>query len=125
MNDNARDAKERLMAEFGSLFDATDEALSAWQGEGNLQFPHLLTTLTVKLKWDEKTMRENDPIVRKIVRSHPDWYVTRGAHGGIMRATEKQKKDAVKAAKDLAKKQLQEAIDAKVAAQSNPQSDSK
>jgi len=111
------EAKEKFMAELDQLYDATDEALAAWQGEGNLQLPALVRTIAVKCNWDEKTMRENDPIVRKIVRNHPDWYVTRGAHGGIMRSAEKQKKDAAKAAKELAKKQAQEAVEAKLAAQ--------
>jgi hypothetical protein len=68
------------------------------------------------LNWDEKQLREADPFVRKYVRSHPDWHVTRGAHGGIMRASEKQKKEAAKAAKELASKQMKDAIEAKAAA---------
>lgn len=118
------EAKRKFMADVDQLYDATDEALAAWQGEGNLQFPNLLLSIAVKFNWDEKTMRENDPIIRKIVRNHPDWYVTRGAHGGIMRATEKQKKDAAKAVKELAKKQAQEAVEAKLAAKGTDSDDS-
>lgn len=108
--------KQKILNELGELFDMTDQALTEWTGEGNLQFPALLLTMAAKLNWSDKQMREADPFVRKYVRSHPDWHVTRGAHGGIMRASEKQKKEAAKVAKDLAKKQLQEAIDAKIAA---------
>jgi hypothetical protein len=71
--------------------------------------------LAVKLNWDEKQVRENDPIVRYYVRNHPDWYVTRGAHGGIMRTTEKQKKEAEKTAKTTVKEQMKAAIEAKAA----------
>jgi hypothetical protein len=95
------------------IFRATNEALSEWTGEGNLQFPKLLEMLALKLNWGEKQLREADVLVRWYVRRHPDWHVTRGAHGGIMRASEKQKKEAAKLAKDLAKKQMQDALEAK------------
>ena len=108
--------KQRVLDELAELFDVTDKALSEWTGEGNLQFPALLLRMAARMNWTDKQMREADPFVRKYVRSHPDWYVTRGAHGGIMRASEKQKKEADKVAKDLAKKKLQDEIDAKVAA---------
>ena len=107
--------KEKVLKEISDLIDATDVALNEWTGEGNLQFPILLGMIAVRHNWDEKQVRRADPFVREYVRNHPDWHVTRGAHGGIMRATEKQKKDAVKLAKDLAKKQMQDAIEAKAA----------
>src|SRR5574338_680253 len=109
--------KQKVLNELDELFDVTDKALSEWTGEGNLQFPALLLRMAARMNWTDKQMREADPFVRKYVRSHPDWYVTRGAHGGIMRASERHKKEADKAAKDLAKKKMQEEIDAKVAAQ--------
>lgn len=108
---------QKVLDELTQLFQATDAALSEWSGEGNLQFPILLGMMAVKLNWDEKQVRENDPFVRKYVRNHPDWYVTRGAHGGIMRSSERQKKEELKSAKDLAKKQMQEALEAKAAAE--------
>lgn len=110
------DTKEKVLKDIGELIDATDTALNEWAGEGNLQFPALLGMMAVRNNWDEKQVRRVDPFVREYVRSHPDWHVTRGAHGGIMRASEKQKKEAAKAAKDLAKKQMQEAIEAKAEA---------
>lgn len=100
------------------LFQTTDEVLTEWsagKNEGNLQFPVLLGMIAVKMNWDEKQLRENDPLVRFYVRNNPEWYVTRGAHGGIMRSTDKQNKEALKAAKDAIKAQLQAAIDAKTA----------
>jgi len=108
--------KEKVLLELGELFDVTNQALSEWTGEGNLQFPQLLGAIAMKLNWNEKQVREADPFVRKYVRSNPDWYVTRGAHGGIMRASERQKKEAVRLEKELAKKQMQEALEAKAAA---------
>ncbi len=108
--------KQKVLDELSQLFDVTDKALSEWTGDGNLQFPALLSKMAIKMNWSDKQMREADPFVRKYVRSHPDWHVTRGAHGGIMRASEKQKKEAAKVAKDLAKKQMQDQIDAKAAA---------
>lgn len=106
---------KNVLDELDKLFQATEESLNEWKGDGNLQFPVLLKTLTVKLNWDEKQSRENDPVVRLYVRKHPDWHVTRGAHGGIMRTEEKQKKEAVKSAKDTAKAKMQAAIEAKTA----------
>lgn len=112
MSKTVQDVLDRL----SPLFQATDDVLAAWNGEGNLQFPTLLGMMAVKLNWDEKQVRENDPLVRYYVRNNPDWYVTRGAHGGIMRSTEKQKKEQAKLAKEAAKAQVLAAVEAKVAA---------
>jgi hypothetical protein len=112
MSDTIENNLETLRA----LFQETDRALSEWTDEGkNLQFPVLLGMIAVRLNWNEKQVRDNDPIIRYHVRNHPDWYVTRGAHGGIMRTSEKQKKDNLRLAKELAKKQMADALEAKVA----------
>jgi len=112
--------KQSVLDDFSSLFDAVDEALADWHGEGCLQFPNLMMSLAVKLNWNETQVRENDPVVRIYVRRHPDWYVTRGAHGGIMRASEKRKKEEAEAAKKKAKADIKAALDARVAATSTP-----
>lgn len=96
---------------------AVDEFLGAWNGEGCLQFPTLLGSIQAKLGWDDKQLRANDPIIREYIRNHPDWYVTRGAHGGIMRMSEKQKKEEVLAAKIKAKAELNAILDAKAKAE--------
>lgn len=96
------------------IFTATDAELSAWSGEGNLQFPALISTVAFRLGWNEEEIRKNDPLVRYYVRNHPEWHVTRGAHGGIQRKSEKDKKDATKAAQKVLKDQIKAAIDAKV-----------
>jgi hypothetical protein len=111
MSDNIQSTLDDLTA----IFTATDEVLSGWTGEGNLQFPTLIGMMAVKLNWDEKQAREADPLIRFYVRKHPDWYVTRGAHGGIMRLADKQKKEAAKTAKAAIKDQLKAQIEAKVA----------
>jgi hypothetical protein len=121
MNDS-KTLVENLLEEFTQIFATTDQVLSEWNGEGNLQFPILLGMIAVKLQWDDKQMREADPFVRKYIRNHPDWYVTRGAHGGIMRASERNKKEAAKQAKELAKKQMKDAIEAKAAQAQNSDS---
>lgn len=109
---------QTVIDKLAPLFKTTDEILTEWssgKSEGNLQFPVLLGMIAVKMNWDEKQLRENDPLVRFYVRNNPEWYVTRGAHGGIMRATDKQNKEAVKAAKEAVKAQLQAVINAKTA----------
>jgi hypothetical protein len=101
--------------QFTALCKSVDEVLSTWSGNTNLQFPILLGMIAVKLSWTEKQARENDPIIRYYIRNNPDWHVTRGAHGGIMKSEDKHKKDALKLAKDAVKKQVQDMLDAKVA----------
>lgn len=111
MSETITNNLEKLTA----IFQATDQALSEWAGEGNLQFPILLGIIAVRMQWDEKQVRDADPFVRFHVRNHPDWHVTRGAHGGIMRKSDKDKKDAIRLAKELAKKQMSDALEAKAA----------
>lgn len=117
------DAIDSTLEDLKSLFAVTDQVLSEWNKEGNLQFPVLLGMMAVRLNWDEEQVRQSDPIIRYYVRRHPDWHVTRGAGGGIMRASEKQKKDAekqnkdaVRLAKEAARKQVETATAAKEAA---------
>ena len=107
------DTKEKILKEFNEIIDATEISLNEWSGEGNLQIPVLLGMVAIQLNFDEKQVRRADPIVREYVRSHPDWHITRGAKGGIMKTSERQKKEDAKLAKDLAKKQMQEALEAK------------
>lgn len=106
---------QSVLERLAVVFSITDEVLVEWAGEGNLQFPVLLGMIAVKMNWDEKQVREADPLIRFYIRNNPDWYVTRGAHGGIMRSSDKQKKDLAKTNKDMIKKQMQDIIDAKVA----------
>jgi ElaB/YqjD/DUF883 family membrane-anchored ribosome-binding protein len=107
--------KDKLLQDIGELIEATDEVLNGWTGENNLQFPVLLGMIAVRYNWDEKQVRRADPFVREYIRNHPDWYVTRGAKGGIMRASVKNKKEAAKSSKDAVKKQMQALIESKVA----------
>ena len=101
------------------MFQVVDEVLNDWTGEGCLQFPTLMGTVTAKLGWvgkeGDKIARANEPIIRDYVRNHPDWYVTRGAHGGIMRASEKQKKEELRLAKEKAKAEFNATLEAEVA----------
>jgi len=96
-----------------------EEILNEWSGEGCLQFPNLMSTLIIKMDWQdkegEKTARAKEPIIREYVRTHPDWHVTRGAHGGIMRASEKQKKEDTRLAKEKAKAEMILALEAELA----------
>ena len=94
---------QTTLDELTTIFNTTDEVLSEWNQPTNLQFPVLMGMIAVKLNWDDKQLREADPIVRFYVRKHPDWYVTRGAHGGIMRVADKQKKEDARLAKSTIK----------------------
>lgn len=110
---------DSVISELTQVFTATDEVLSDWKSESNLQIPVLVGMLAVKLNWDEKKMREADPLIRYYVRKLPDWSVTRGAHGGMSRVADKLKKDQAKVAKNAMKEQLQAQINAKVAQSSS------
>jgi len=96
-----------------------EEILNEWNGEGCLQFPTLMGTVTLKMGWQgkegDKLARSKEPIIREYVRTHPDWHVTRGAHGGIMRASEKQKKEELRLAKEKAKAEFNATLEAEVA----------
>jgi|SRR6185436_632318 len=109
------DIIDSIIKQIYSIFAVTEESLQSWNGEGNLQFPALLAKLAAQMNWDEKQLREADPIIRFYIRRNPNYHVTRGAHGGIMRASDKYKKEVLKAAKDSAKKQMLAALEAKAA----------
>ncbi len=113
------DTIEKVVESLSVIFKATDEALNEWTGEGCLQFPNLIGTLALKLNWNEKQVRENDPIVRYYIRNNPNWYVTRGAHGGIMRVADKQKKEADRQNKAALKAQMKADIESKVTGSSS------
>lgn len=104
-----------VLEQLSVIFSSTDDVLREWNGEGNMQFPALLGMLAIKMDWDEKQVREADPLIRFYIRRNSDYHVTRGAHGGIMKSSDKQKKEAIKMAKDLAKKQMQILLEAKAA----------
>lgn len=98
------------------ILQVVDEVLNEWSGEGCYQFPALLGQIKLKMNWTDQQLRANDPIIREYIRNHPDWYVTRGAHGGIMKSTEKQKKEELRLAKEKAKAELTAQLEAEVAA---------
>lgn len=109
-----------------SMLLIVEEVLNEWVGDGCFQFPVLLERVQLKMGWKDdeegqKQFRANDPIIREYIRNHSNWYVTRGAKGGIMRSAEKQKKEAAKLAKVQAKvafnAQLEAEVSAKKAAQ--------
>lgn len=106
---------QAFLDEQAPYLSVVEEVLNEWTGEGCLQFPTLMGSVQLKLGWDDKTSRAKEPIIREFVRNHSTWYVTRGAHGGIMRRAEKQKKEAEKAAKEKAKAELTAAIEAEAA----------
>jgi hypothetical protein len=104
-----------VLDKLSPVFQATEEMLNEWNGEGCLQFPVLMASVAVKLGLNEKQVRETDPLVRYYVRNNPNWYVTRGAHGGIMRVSDRKSKEDARAAKAALKAQMRAAIESKAA----------
>jgi len=97
-----------------AIFNTVDEILNDWKGTGCFKLPMLLDLVAEKLDWDEKMIRAKDPVIRDYLRNNPYWHITRGAHGGIMRADEKEKKEAIKSAKEQAKADVNEAIEKEI-----------
>jgi hypothetical protein len=114
----------KVMDRVSALFQATEDCLSAWQGEGNMQFPTLMTIMSERLGWTEKQAREADPVIRYYIRNSENWYVTRGAKGGIMRASDRQKKQEALASKENLKKQMKAKIEAQTTAAQTTNQDS-
>lgn len=102
---------------FRSVCEETDTCLTEYfsKNEENLQFPALLALVNLRMKLDTKKLKDVDPFIRYFVRNHPEYHVSRGAKGGIMKKEVLQKKVAAKDAKEAAKKQLVDQIDAKIA----------
>jgi hypothetical protein len=103
------------------ILNLVDQMLDDWKSEALYQVPQLLLNMGARLDWDSKQLRKYDPIVRAYLKDHPVWYVTRGAHGGIMRRNEHDKKEADKAAKLRAKEELKATLEAKAAAAASVQ----
>lgn len=111
------DRPKHFQAYFDSqaiIFTAVDQILDAWTGSGCYKMPILLEQITEQFGWDDKTLRCKDPVIRDYLRNHPNYFLTRGAHGGIGRRIEKQKKDQALAAKEQAKAEVNAAIEAEL-----------
>lgn len=111
MNENI----ENMVTFCRSVCEAAEQELSDWKSEENLQFPNLVTKVNGRLSLDPKLLTEIDQQVRQYVRRHPEYRVSRGAKGGIMKIEVYEKKQAVKAAQEAAKKQIVAQVEAKVA----------
>lgn len=111
------DSVDIFLDEQRPMLKMVDEILNAWDGASCYQIPKLVKDLALQFNWDSDQARRNDPIIRAYLKTHPVWYVTRGAHGGIMQRSEYEKKEAAKVAKEKAKLDLQAAVAAAKAAQ--------
>jgi hypothetical protein len=108
------DSIKASLATLEVLFEQVDNELNDYKDEKCLEVPTLIGVLATKYGWNEKEVKENDHLVRFYIRRHPDWVITRGAHGGITRRSNIQAKIQAKANKEAAKKLIKDAIDAKV-----------
>lgn len=102
-----------------SVYEVTDEVLNGYTGTAKLQVPVLMQMLAIRLNWDASQVRRMDPLVRHYITNNPDWHISRGAHGGIERASDKQKKEAERLAKASLKAQIKAEIEAKLAQAQN------
>jgi len=113
---NCESIIDTVLENLKPVFVAANELINEFY-EANpkekLQFPILMEKMAFKMNWDEQETRENDPIVRAFVRKSGDWVLVRGAHGGIMRASDKKKKAENKAQINEAKLELEKLINDK------------
>jgi hypothetical protein len=110
------DPVESFLNEQKPMLRLVDEILDGWTSESCYQVPALVVAIATRLNWDSDQARHNDPIIRAYLKKHPTWYVTRGAHGGIMRRSEHEKKEAAKFAKEAAKEKAKQEITLALAA---------
>jgi hypothetical protein len=102
-------------ASYTPIFTFIDAILGNWKDEGCYKLPILLEQLTEEFQWTEEQFLAKDPVVRDYLRNHPVYYVRRGAHGGIGRRAEKNKKDQQLEARKQAKAEVLAAIEAELA----------
>jgi hypothetical protein len=104
-----------------SIFLFVDNVLQSWVGEGCYKLPLLLEQVSDQFQWNEEQFRAKDPVVRDYLRNHEHYYVTRGAHGGVGRRTDLDKKEAVLRNKKQAKDDIMSAIEADLLRKQNNQ----
>lgn len=114
------DPVESFLNEQKPMLELVGEILDGWNGEGCYKVPALVLAVAGKLNWNSDQARRNDPLIRAYLKDHPTWYVTRGAHGGIMKRAEHDKKEAAKLAKEKAKQEIALTLAAKMAQQTSP-----
>jgi hypothetical protein len=114
------DPVESFLNEQKIMLNLVGEILDGWNGDGCYQVPALVLAIANKLNWNSDQARRNDPIIRAYLKDHPIWYVTRGAHGGIMKRSEHEKKEAAKLAKETAKEKAKQEITLALAAKMAP-----
>lgn len=110
MNDNINKTLEQLH----KIFVSVEEILTAWTEPGNLQVSTLLRKLAVKMNFDEKQIHHIDPFVRFYINNNTNYSIVRGAHGGITRIVDQQKKESMRLAKETVKKTMTDMLEAKI-----------
>ena len=117
MNNNINE----VLSKIGKIYEAADEIFYSWDGPGLLQVPNFMGMLAVKLDIEDKEIRNIDPLIRFYLKHHADFYIARGAKGGIDRRSNKTEKDNIKNQKDIIKKMVEEEFAIKLASmQANP-----
>lgn len=96
------------------IFKAIEDALHDYHSEENYKIPDLVGAVALKLHWSEKDVRAHEAVIRYYVRNHHEWYVTRGAHGGVQRVSVRDAKETAKKNKIAAKADLRASIEAKL-----------
>lgn len=112
MTTTTNTAVQEELSKLQTVLEAASEALDSWASEDRLPLPTLIGMVGVKLNWTESDMRENDAVVRRFVRNHKDWQVSRGAKGGAQRMSVVKAKLDAQAAKAATKAKFKAQIEA-------------
>lgn len=98
-----------------SVWQLVKQVMSEYTGSENLREKTLLNKMAGVAGWDQKEMLNVEPLVQFYLRNNPDWTIVRGRSGGVVSKPEADKRAAVKEAKALAKKEMQEVLEARLA----------
>jgi len=102
------------------MLAVVEQVLNEWQSTGNMQLPILLGRVKIKMGWDDKELKANDPIIRDFLSRFSSKYcIARGPFGGVARRVDRQAKIALALAKRQAiadaKAEVEAALQAKLA----------
>jgi hypothetical protein len=114
MTETIKNNLEKLQTLFTGVDQVLEEYFKDKAENETLKMSVFLGMLSVKFNWNEKETQHNDPLIRFHIRNHSDWVASRGIKGGIGRRSEKDKKNAIKSAKEAAKQQISAALDEKL-----------
>jgi hypothetical protein len=112
-----KDSIQNYLTFCQSVTEATDKILKDYfsKSRETHNLPELLRKVTSEIKCNEDQAAAVDQHIRQFLRMDKDYYVSRGAKGGVTLSSIRQEKLDLLKTKEAIKNQLRAEIDAKVA----------